>query len=247
MEKKLIVNKEYDGKAVSCDYLFYAKEIGLWQSEDILFNKLFKKTDSILDLGCGAGRTTLALYKQGFENILGIDLSETAIKNAKKLAKQQNLDLTFMIANALSLPFEDNSFDGAIFSFNGLFCIPKKENRLKALQEIKRVLKPNAQLVFTAHNRELMKMFKAHFKEEEKLWANNQQDKKLYDFGDMLVDTQTKQQPIFLHLPTHEEVLNLLKEANLNLTSHILRDDITKTPAIEKLHFSLCRFYVVRK
>ena len=107
--------KNMMGRQSALTTFFMPKKLVFGKVKTFLFNKLFKKTDSILDLGCGAGRTTLALYKQGFENILGIDLSETAIKNAKKLAKQQNLDLTFMIANALSLPFEDNSFDGGNF------------------------------------------------------------------------------------------------------------------------------------
>lgn len=247
MKKKLIVNKEYDEREVSSDYLFYAKEIGLWKSEDILFNQLFKKSDKILDLGCGAGRTTLPLYEQGFQKIVGIDLSKTAIKNAKMLAKQKKLEVQFLVADVLELPFEDNSWDGGIFSFNGLFCIPKKENRLKALQEIKRVLKPGAKLVFTAHNRELMKMFKSHYNQEKKLWEENKQDERLYDYGDILVDIEKDQQPLFLHMPTHYEVIELIKQANFSLIYHILRDEIVKTPAIEKLHFSLCRFYVVEK
>lgn len=247
MNKKLEVNKEYDGKAVSSDYLFYAKEIGLWKSEEILFEKHFNKQNKILDLGCGAGRTTLALYEKGFKNIVGADLSATQIKNAKILAKEKNLSVTFLLADALNLPFEDEFFDGAIFSFNGLFCIPKKENRLKALKEIERILKPGARFVFTAHNREIMKMFKTYFKEEQQLWKENMQNKNLHDFGDMLVDTETNEQPIFLHMPTHEEVINLISQTNLKVVEHILRDDVVKTPPIEMLHFSLCRFYVVQK
>ena len=40
--------------------------VGLWASEQYLFKKYLSQTDKILDLGCGAGRTTINLYKNGF-------------------------------------------------------------------------------------------------------------------------------------------------------------------------------------
>lgn len=238
---------QYDDEQISKDYVFYAKQIGLWESEKIIFNTFLKKHHKILDLGCGAGRTTIPLFMQGFKNIIGIDISKTAIKNAKKLAREKNLSINFLQQDVLNLNFEPNQFDGAIFSFNGLFCIPKQENRLKALLEIKRVLKPNAPLIFTAHNRELLKMFSSHFRQEKKLWQNNKQDKRLHDFGDFIVESDDGAGPLFLHMPTHAEVLSLIKQAGFSVVYTELRDNIAKTPAVEKLHFTLCRFYVVAK
>jgi ubiquinone/menaquinone biosynthesis C-methylase UbiE len=238
---------EYDDEKISQDYVFYAKEIGLWESEKIIFDKFLKTHHKILDIGCGAGRTTIPLYKQGYKDIIGIDISSTAIANAKKLAKSQELDINFLQQDVLNLNFKENEFDGAIFSFNGLFCIPNHKNRLSALLEIKRVLKPNAPLIFTAHNRELLKMFTSHFRQEKKLWQEKLQDKRLHDFGDLIVESDDGAEPLFLHMPTHNQVLELIEQAGFKLVYTNLRDEITKTPQIEKLHFTLCRFYVVTK
>ncbi|CUX25521.1 hypothetical protein BN3590_00439 [Clostridium sp. C105KSO15] len=65
------------------EFLFYMKsieDIGLWNSEKVIFLKYLKKDDNILDLGCGIGRTTFNLYNLGFTNIIGIDYSSLYIE-----------------------------------------------------------------------------------------------------------------------------------------------------------------------
>ena len=59
--------------------------IGLWKSEEYIFNKYFKKDKMILDIGCGTGRTTFGLYEMGYTNIVGLDLSEDMLTEARKI------------------------------------------------------------------------------------------------------------------------------------------------------------------
>lgn len=55
--------KEYNHKSNIKRYTEAIDQVGLWESEKIIFNKYINFNDKILDLGCGAGRTTINLYK----------------------------------------------------------------------------------------------------------------------------------------------------------------------------------------
>lgn len=54
------------------------------------------KGQEILDLGCGTGRYTIPLARKG-SKITAVDFSEEMLKNAKKKAKQENLDIEFSV------------------------------------------------------------------------------------------------------------------------------------------------------
>jgi len=127
-------------------------EKGLWESEEILINKYFKPNSSILDIGCGSGRTTFPLNQMGYK-VTGVDVTPAMIEIAKKVSFTKGADINFLLGDATNLKFEDNYFDGAIFANNGWVQIPGKENRQKALDEIYRVLKPNSYFILTAHQR----------------------------------------------------------------------------------------------
>jgi len=60
----------------------YSKYL-LFPEEKYLIPKYFQKGSSVLDLACGAGRTTIPLYEAGYK-VKGIDLSEVLIGAAQK-------------------------------------------------------------------------------------------------------------------------------------------------------------------
>lgn len=105
------------------------------------FSSLKDKT--ILDLGCGSGRYTIALaLLTNAKMVHGVDLGETSFDNAQKIIEQLNLkNIKFDKGNCLQLPYEDNSFD---FVFcNGVLHHTKDME--KGIQEFYRVLKPGCQ------------------------------------------------------------------------------------------------------
>lgn len=100
--------------------------------------------DRVLDLGCGEGRHVISAYLEPCVEAVGVDLSLDDLKatRAKFLDFAAGCDsgssFTLASANALSLPFDDNSFDKVICS-EVLEHIPDYRG---ALREIDRVLKP---------------------------------------------------------------------------------------------------------
>jgi len=89
-----------------------------------------------LDDGCGSGYGTHYLAQNGAESIIGIDLSNAAIKFANKHHKTSNC--RFKQMNSLDLQFKDNSFE-AVLSFDVLEHIPQESQHI-FISEIARVL-----------------------------------------------------------------------------------------------------------
>ncbi len=128
---------------------YYLKKEGLFGSEQVLLDKIKDKLGNMkmLDIGVGGGRTT-AYFAKLCKEYVGIDYSTEMINSCKKRFPE----FTFYTCNARDMGlFEDDSFDFVLFSLNGLDYITHKD-RLRALNEIKRVAKENALFVFSAHN-----------------------------------------------------------------------------------------------
>ena len=152
----LKINKDFIKSSIEQDidhYLEATLDIGLWASEEYVFNKYLNFTDHILDIGCGTGRTTFALYEKGYSNITGVDLSPKMIEKAKFLSDKKQRNIKFIEGDATDLAFSDESFSSILFSFNGFMQIPSTPLRLKTLKEIYRILKKDGYFIFTTHDR----------------------------------------------------------------------------------------------
>jgi ubiquinone/menaquinone biosynthesis C-methylase UbiE len=108
---------------------------------------------TFIDLGCGPGGPGLWVARETDAAMLGIDLSSVGIAYAS--ARAQALGMTdrarFQVADLTSTGLPDASFDGAM-SVDLLWAVPDK---LGALREIARLLKPGARFAFTNWDRDL--------------------------------------------------------------------------------------------
>ncbi|MDI6787416.1 MAG: methyltransferase domain-containing protein [Planctomycetota bacterium] len=145
----------------------YNQEEKLEKYEESLI-KRFCKGKTLLDIGCGCGRTTICLQKMGFE-VIGIDVVPEMIA----IAQNKFPEIDFRIMNACDLKFKDKTFDNVLFSFNGIDYIYPKKKRVIALKEIYRVLKPNGAFIFTSHNPLYFPCRINHIKSHIKFLFNN--------------------------------------------------------------------------
>ena len=90
---------------------------------DVLFENIgIPQGSKFLDIGCGAGSTTIRLGNLVNTNasVTGIDISEPMLSLAKEKAKNvSNVD--FVLANAQTHEFVTSKFDGAISRFGVMF------------------------------------------------------------------------------------------------------------------------------
>lgn len=126
----------------------YAAEVGLRPLEAELVREFFPSPPArVLDLGCGAGRTTIGLSELGYD-VLGIDLSSALLR----VARQRFPSLAFAEMDATRLELASESFDAAIFSYNGIDCIYPADGRRASLAEAWRILKPGGVFILSSHN-----------------------------------------------------------------------------------------------
>src|SRR6056297_1524642 len=93
----------------------YTSGRGLTRREVRAVENYFPEGARVLDLGCGAGRTTEGFVDLGFD-VVGVDLSSGMVDAAKKAVP----DAAYAVSNAAELGFADDTFDAVLFSHFGL-------------------------------------------------------------------------------------------------------------------------------
>lgn len=113
---------------------------GLKATEKLAENLKINRNTKVIDIACGKGTTAVLLAQKFGCQVVGVDISDELIDEAKKLARKSGVkDLTtFQVGDALALSFSDDEFDVAI-SQAMLILVGDK---LKAIQEAMRVIKP---------------------------------------------------------------------------------------------------------
>jgi len=98
------------------------------------------QAEQILDVGCGIGGSSLYLAQKFDASVVGITLSPVQASRATERAQEAGLasEVQFQVADALDMPFADDTFD-LVWSMESGEHMPDKE---KFLEECYRVLKP---------------------------------------------------------------------------------------------------------
>ncbi|WP_346858050.1 class I SAM-dependent methyltransferase [uncultured Draconibacterium sp.] len=121
------------------------KQTVKWMLEQSTGKELF-----ILDLGCGPGLYAELLAEKDHK-VTGVDFSKSSIEYAKKQAREQQQNITYIHSNYLDLKLNDNTFDLVILVYTD-FGVLLPEEQKKLLQFIYRVLKPGGIFIFDVLN-----------------------------------------------------------------------------------------------
>jgi ubiquinone/menaquinone biosynthesis C-methylase UbiE len=109
-----------------------------------------KKGMAFLDAGCGANLAVYGFYKW-LSTFYGVDISPALIDTMQKFVKKNKIQIGGLyVAEIIDMPFEDNTFDIALLI--GVLEYYSLEYTKKALEEMNRVLKPDAKLVVDIAN-----------------------------------------------------------------------------------------------
>jgi len=127
------------------------------------------KGKKILHLQCHFGQDTISLSRLGAE-VIGVDLSNKAIENARQIARNTNSNATFICCDIYDLPnYLDKQFDIVFTSYGTIGWLPDLHKWAKIVSKF---LKPNGQFVF-AEFHPVVWMFDDNFEKIEHRYFNS--------------------------------------------------------------------------
>jgi ubiquinone/menaquinone biosynthesis C-methylase UbiE len=184
----------------------------------------FPEDADVLEVGCGDG----SIWLQNLDRIrVGWRLTLTDMSAGMVDAAREALGdrATYAVADAQGLPFEDETFDGAIAN-HVLFHVP---DRPRALGELARVLRPDALLVGTMIGREHFKETRALVGEENVIWSESRERFGLETARPQLeqffVDVEIEPFPDSLEVTEVEPLLDFMRSLDTpGLTDEHLRE-----------------------
>lgn len=115
-----------------------------WRKKAVRLSKA-STGDHVLDCATGTGDFAISFKAVvGDEGrVVGTDFCEEMLAPAPVKARKRNLDIEFAVADAMNLPFDDNTFDISSIAFG----IRNVDDPEKSLREMARVVKSGGRVV----------------------------------------------------------------------------------------------------
>jgi ubiquinone/menaquinone biosynthesis C-methylase UbiE len=105
----------------------------------------------VLEVGCGAGFTTVALARRGY-TVDAVDSSETMVELATRSARESGVEdrVSVFRGDANALPVADEGYDLVV----AIGVVPWLESPGSAVREMARTVMPGGHVVLTSDNRD---------------------------------------------------------------------------------------------
>ncbi len=110
------------------------------------------ESHTVADIGCGNGRHLFPCAER-CKNVIGIDISQNLLNIAKNKSKEKGLNnVDFIHANMVKIPLKNDSV-GTVLCIASLHNIKGREERLRSLKEIHRILKNGGRALISVWSR----------------------------------------------------------------------------------------------
>ena len=97
--------------------------------------------ERVLDVAAGNGNATLAAARRGCK-VTSTDYVSDLLERGAERARAERLEVSFQVADAEALPFEDASFDAVVSTFGVMFS----PDHARAASELARVCRPGGRI-----------------------------------------------------------------------------------------------------
>lgn len=179
-----------------------------WENCIDYINNL-EKNSIAADFGCGNGRHIIPSATH-CKKVYGVDISKELLKIVRKKIHRLNIKNVELIhSNLINTPFKNNFFD-SILCIASIHNIKGRNNRIKALSEIKRCLKYNKTALISVWSRE-QERFRDFFKQNKTSTIGEIGDIEIFWRQDKLDVSR------FYHLYSKEEFIKDIKRVNLKI------------------------------
>ena len=132
----------------------------MWKSapqEAELVSRLFEihgisRGSKILELGCGNGRIAINLARLGYR-VTGVDISPMLIEDAKRKAREYNVDVRFVVGDARKVDdlLKGKSFDAILFYWTTIIGYYDERTDLEVLRRCRKLIDPTGVLFILNH------------------------------------------------------------------------------------------------
>lgn len=119
----------------------------LWPEEEYLIKKYLNPQLGVVEAGVNGGRILRKMQELGFTDLAGFDYIPELI--AKAIERNPDRTIDFQVQDAIELAYPDRSLDQIIYLQQIICLIEDRVDRLRAVQESYRILKPGGVGLFS--------------------------------------------------------------------------------------------------
>ncbi len=216
--EKAAFKRHYDLEAPGYDLHRYAcpckRMISGLQQEFVV--RMLGDAERVLDAGCGTGRFTLPLARQGIQ-VVALDASREMLDVARRKATEAGVaqQVEFVLGDVENLDYGDGTFDGAV----SMAVLRHFPSPARGIAELARVTRPGGVLVLDYLNRSVFRFYEP--------------------LRGLLVRNPNVPNSHFFrnYYSTFDEVRDLMAASGIQV---VQRQGISKLPS----HFLLCRLHL---